>query len=86
MSKKKFIELDWIPGKMDVDPDHPGVVGIEELVAMIVAETGISENTVRESIRLYAEYIDNILKTENQVYVETSDDGPDMLIRRVDIN
>jgi len=86
MSKKKSIEVDWIPGKMDVPSGHPGVVTKEELVAMIVEETGISEYVVRESIRLYAEYLDSMLEKENLVYVETPDNGPDMLIRKVDIN
>jgi len=86
MSKKKSIEVDWIPGKMDVPSGHQGVVTKEELVAMIVEETGISEYVVRESIRLYAEYLDSMLEKENLVYVETPDNGPDMLIRKVDIN
>lgn len=95
MAQRKYVEFGYIKHPQNtrhrhtnnkvIDTNKPRVVSKEELIAMIRADTGQSDFTVREVIRLFAEYVDKKLETQDEIYI-TMPKEPDMLIKKVDVN
>jgi len=85
MNKKKTVEIDFIKNSRKVEPGTPGVISKEEFIALLRAQTGLSDATVRESVRLFAEYVDKRLEQEAQIRF-LMPDGNEMIIHRMDVN
>lgn len=85
MDKKKPIEIDFIKSRRKVEPGTPGVVSKEELIALVRAQTGQSDASVRETVRLFAEYVEKFLEQQDQLRI-LMPDGNEMIIHRVDEN